>query len=130
MKYTLYIIIFLYSFPVFSCVIESNNFIKGDQGLTLFYSFNVDQVQVGRAFDLKIVFCKKGKPVKDIKNLNIDAKMPAHGHSMNYYPDVVPMGESLYRANNFLLHMPGLWHFFFEFSFEGQDQEIVFDYQL
>lgn len=88
----------------------------------------------GRHFGLDIVVCPKagaGTPVA----LRVDADMPAHGHGMNYRPTVRVMGapaegQSRYRAEGLLLHMPGRWRLHFELSVDGRFERLAHDIDL
>lgn len=44
----------------------------------------------------------------------VDATMPAHGHGMNYRPNIVALGDGRFRADGLLLHMPGRWQLSFD----------------
>ncbi|WP_326534772.1 hypothetical protein [Pseudorhodoferax sp.] len=88
----------------------------------------------GRHFGLDIVVCPKagaGAPAA----LRVDADMPAHGHGMNYRPTVRVMGapgegQSRYRAEGLLLHMPGRWRLHFELSVDGRIERLSHDLDL
>lgn len=43
-----------------------------------------------------------------------DARMPLHGHGLNYRPRISPAGAGRYRVEGILLHMPGPWQFVFD----------------
>lgn len=44
----------------------------------------------------------------------VDAIMPAHGHGMNYRPEVEDRGEGRYRITGMLFHMQGAWRLRFD----------------
>jgi len=64
--------------------------------------------KVGRPFAALIRVCGPAA-----KLAAVDATMPAHRHGMNYKPTVSET-EQGYRAEGFLLHMPGAWEFRFD----------------
>ena len=67
----------------------------------------------GTPFGLEIRVCPvAGAPLPH--RLVVDATMPAHNHGMNYRPTVQPSRPGNWRAEGFLLHMPGRWQFAFE----------------
>ncbi|WP_170363799.1 hypothetical protein [Ruegeria arenilitoris] len=35
--------------------------------------------------------------------------MPAHRHGLNYVPEVSALGDGMFRVDDLLFHMPGLW---------------------
>jgi hypothetical protein len=66
-------------------------------------------LQTGRQFALKLALCGEtgGWAVR-----NVDARMPQHGHGMNYKARILATeAEGRYRAEGMLLHMPGRWRF-------------------
>jgi hypothetical protein len=66
-------------------------------------------IPVGQAFAVDIELCAE----QEVALLAIDATMPAHGHGMNYKPEIVERSHtpqtSYYRAEGLLFHMPGEW---------------------
>ena len=44
-----------------------------------------------------------------IDRVTVDAVMPLHRHGMNYKPIIQNKGNSRYRAQALLFHMPGRW---------------------
>ena len=56
----------------------------------------------------EVVTCGKlgQEPVREI---TIDATMPAHGHGMNYRPAATRTAPGHYRFTGLMLHMPGTW---------------------
>lgn len=55
-----------------------------------------------------------------------DAWMPAHRHGMNYAPAIAKLDWAHYRADGFLLHMPGEWEFIFDFAGLEQNERLSF----
>ena len=49
-----------------------------------------------------------------VESPRVDATMPAHGHGMNYRPNIVVLGDGRFRADGLLLHMPGQWQLTFD----------------
>lgn len=43
-----------------------------------------------------------------------DARMPIHGHGLNYRPRIAATGPGAYRIEGVLFHMPGPWQFVFD----------------
>ncbi|MCP5370230.1 MAG: hypothetical protein H6907_00730 [Hyphomicrobiales bacterium] len=70
-------------------------------GLEVAYRFE-PAPRVGRPFAMVLAVCGPGTELAAV-----DAVMPAHRHGMNYRPTVAETGPGAYRAEGFLLHMPG-----------------------
>lgn len=75
-------------------------------------------------FALEVAVCTSKAPAPS--SLRVDATMPEHKHGMNYRPVVTALGDGRFRAEGFLLHMPGLWEFSFDVRGTGQ-QELLRD---
>jgi YtkA-like len=87
------------------------------------------QVAVGRAFALEAQVCAKGA-APPATGLRVDARMPAHGHGMNYRPTIVPEGNGRFRAEGMLFHMPGSWEVIFDVDASGTHERVARDLQL
>ena len=75
-------------------------------------------LEVGRQFALRLALCgdASGWTVREV-----DARMPQHGHGMNYRASVsAEAEEGRYRAEGLLLHMPGRWRFSVEAEQAGK----------
>jgi hypothetical protein len=71
------------------------------------------KIPVGRHFAVDLLVCARpGFPVASV--IAIDARMPSHGHGMNYKPTLTPLGGNRYRAEGLLFHMPGQWELVFD----------------
>jgi len=77
------------------------------------YRWEPSDVKVGKFFEAEVVACRApgGEVVREIV---IDAQMPAHGHGMNYRPAVTQMGPGRFRITGLMLHMPGMWRLSFD----------------
>ena len=84
---------------------------------------------VGRHFSLWIAVCARGAPAAP-EAVSVDARMPAHGHGMNYQPSVVVLGEGRYRADGLMFHMPGRWELVFAVREDGRTERIVHTFEL
>jgi hypothetical protein len=87
---------------------------------------------LGRHFALEFEVCPKAaaplSPLPD--QVRVDARMPAHGHGMNYRPTVQALGPGRWRAEGLLLHMPGRWELSFEWRRGEQLERLTQDLQL
>jgi hypothetical protein len=72
------------------------------------YRFKPPTLKVGQFFAAEVIACRApgGEPVREVL---IDATMPAHGHGMNYRPSSIQTGDGHYRFTGLMLHMPGAW---------------------
>jgi hypothetical protein len=72
------------------------------------YRWEPAELKVGQFFAAEVVACRAPStdPVREIR---IDATMPAHGHGMNYRPAAAPAAPGRYRFTGLMLHMPGTW---------------------
>lgn len=82
------------------------------------------RIEVSRHFALDIVVCPKaGTPAA--LTVGVDARMPAHGHGMNYKAVVRAAGDGRFRAEGLLFHMPGRWELAFDVQGAGQPERIT-----
>lgn len=84
---------------------ENNNMVA------VHYRTQPTDLPVGAFFTMDIQVCKDSKPW--IGELTIEATMPAHGHGMNYRPQVKQVESGAFHAEGFLFQMPGQWRFDF-----------------
>ncbi len=73
---------------------------------------------------LEFAACARDGRVVDLPR--VDATMPAHGHGMNYRPQVTALGSGRFRADGLLLHMPGRWMLAFSVG-AGSSRETLRD---
>ncbi|MEZ5658663.1 MAG: hypothetical protein R3E83_09055 [Burkholderiaceae bacterium] len=88
-----------------------------DAGVALAWQADAP-ITVGEPFSLRVRLC--GAPAA---RLTVDADMPAHGHGMNYRPEVRETGADgdvrMLQIDNLLWHMPGRWRLSFRVEHEG-----------
>jgi hypothetical protein len=65
----------------------------------------VDEIPLAQPFSILITVCDN----TDVSEMRVDALMPAHQHGLNYTPKVTALGDGVFRVDNMLFHMPGLW---------------------
>jgi hypothetical protein len=58
-------------------------------------------------FSLDLAVCARGG--QPVSALSVSARMPEHGHGMNYRPSIAALSDGRFRADGLLLHMPGRW---------------------
>jgi DNA-binding beta-propeller fold protein YncE len=62
--------------------------------------------------------------------LNVDARMPAHGHGMNTLPRVQKNGDGTFTVTGLLFHMPGHWELYFDVTRGKATQRAQIDVDL
>ena len=83
------------------------------------------QPVVGQHFALLFAVCGRAAPAAP-ESAGVDARMPAHGHGMNYRPSVTALGGGRFRAEGLMLHMPGRWELVFVVQEAGSAERIVY----
>lgn len=82
------------------------------------------QPAVGRHFAVLFLVCgPAGAAEPDA--VTVDARMPKHGHGMNYRPTVAALGGGHYRAEGLMFHMPGEWELTFSVQDGGASERIT-----
>lgn len=69
-------------------------------------------IRVGKPFAIEVAACLTSGAA--IRQLRVDATMPAHGHGMNYKPTEKKLGPGWSRFDGFVFHMPGKWQISFD----------------
>lgn len=59
-----------------------------------------------------------------------DARMPRHGHGLNYRPRIAADGPDRYRVEGVLFHMPGAWQFVFDVRAGGNARRLTTDFTV
>lgn len=74
---------------------------------------------VSGPFEAQVIFCPSDKNTP-VTRVQIDARMPAHQHGMNYFPVVTHSSENRFEIENLVFHMPGAWEIAVS-AFVGED---------
>lgn len=132
MKHCLIIIGLLFNSAVLACTeSQSGHWLTGDSSVRIHYQFEPTAVQAGKPFSLSFQVCDNQQALSGISLVKFDATMPAHGHGMNYLPQVQDLGQSQYRIDDLLLHMPGNWQFTFDVRYDdAKETQLSFDYTI
>jgi hypothetical protein len=80
-------------------------------------------IKVGQPFTVEVVACVGSD--KTPRRIRIDARMPAHGHGMNYTPTEKKLGPGHARFEGLVLHMPGHWEISFDVFSEGARKRVL-----
>ena len=73
---------------------------------------------------LELGICARAAGIP-VERVEVDARMPAHGHGMNYRPSVTQLTAGLFHAEGLLLHMPGAWELIIEVTADGRTDRLV-----
>ncbi|MBI3856677.1 MAG: FixH family protein [Planctomycetes bacterium] len=97
-------------------------------GYTVTLEASPDPIPMNQLFDLTIrVASKGGAPAPAVE---VDARMPAHGHGMNRVPKVTRQADGSYKAEGMLFHMPGHWELYVDLSQGGKTERTQVDVDL
>jgi len=75
------------------------------------------------------VSARSGAAVEGAR-LEIDARMPAHGHGMNRAPKLSKTPDGSNRAEGMLFHMPGHWEMYIDITQGGRSERAQVDVDL
>ncbi len=93
------------------------------------YRFLPETVAVSQPLGLEVIACPKtGAEAPD--QVRVDARMPAHGHGMNYRPQATQLAVGHYRFDGLILHMPGHWQLIFDVVQAGQRTRLTAELEL
>ena len=81
------------------------------------YRWEPSDLKVGQFFAAEVIACRAPGP-DAVREIVLDAQMPAHGHGMNYRPTATPTGLGRFRFTGLMLHMAGTWRLTFDL-FQG-----------
>ena len=79
----------------------------------LVYRIHAGPIRVGKPFAVEVIACLEPGNAAPVR-LRVDARMPAHGHAMNYKPTMRTIGPGHARFEGLLFHMPGRWEITFD----------------
>lgn len=97
------------AWPAFACPTPEQGFRRlASSDAEVAYRWDPAELKVGRFFAAEVVACKAphAEPVREIR---IDATMPAHSHGMNYRPTAAQTAPGHYKFTGLMLHMAGTW---------------------
>ncbi len=77
------------------------------------YRWRPDALKVGQFFEAEVIACRAPGP-DSVREVVLDAQMPAHGHGMNYRPTGTEIAPGRFRITGLMLHMPGRWRLTFD----------------
>jgi hypothetical protein len=77
------------------------------------YRWEPKDIKVGQFFAAEVVTCR-ASGAEAVSRVVVDARMPAHGHGMNYRPKATQAGAGRFRFTGLMLHMAGAWQITFD----------------
>jgi hypothetical protein len=77
------------------------------------YRWEPTDIKVGQFFAAEVVACR-APGTEAVSRMVLDARMPAHGHGMNYRPKATQSGPGRFRFTGLMLHMAGAWQITFD----------------
>jgi hypothetical protein len=77
------------------------------------YRWQPEAPKVGQFFEAEVIACR-GLGPGAVRNVVLDAQMPAHGHGLNYRPTATEIAPGRFRVTGLMLHMPGRWRLTFD----------------
>jgi hypothetical protein len=84
---------------------------------------------LGKHFAIEFEVCPKaGEALPE--QVRVDARMPEHGHGMNYRTSLQAQGPGRWRADGLLLHMAGRWELGFELRRAERVERLTHDLHL
>jgi len=85
--------------------------------------------KVSEHFIVELTVCAKIGAAAP-QSVAVDARMPEHGHGMNYRADVKAQGGGRFEAKGLMFHMPGRWEFVFEVRGGETLDRVTHDFRL
>ncbi|WP_050605361.1 hypothetical protein [Ruegeria sp. 6PALISEP08] len=73
-------------------------------------------IPLAQPFSILVTICGETA----VSEVRVDAIMPAHQHGLNYAPKVTAISDRLFRVDDMLFHMPGLWELQVNVDFNGR----------
>ncbi len=99
-----------------TCVSPANaTIVIEENGSKIVTSLVAKQIKIGAQFAIELLACEGIEKIR-----SIDARMPAHGHGMNYQPTLTRTAQGQYLAEGFLFHMPGTWELMIDAEKDGE----------
>ena len=77
------------------------------------YRWEPGVLKVGQFFAAEVIACRAPE-AGAVREIVLDAQMPAHGHGMNYRPTTTSTGPGRFRVTGLMLHMAGTWRLTFD----------------
>jgi hypothetical protein len=86
-------------------------------------------IPMNEVFDLRFTVAPKTGSSQGL-TVQVDARMPAHGHGMNRVPKLTAQPDGSTKAEGMLFHMPGHWELYFDIAQAGKTERAQVDVDL
>jgi hypothetical protein len=97
-----------------ACPSEAEGFVRlATAEAEIAYRWEPKDIRVGQFFAAEVVACR-APGTEAVSRIVVDARMPAHGHGMNYRPKATQAGPGRFRFTGLMLHMAGAWQISFD----------------
>lgn len=93
------------------------------------YRWEPAELKVGQFFAAEVITCR-APGAEHVREVSIDATMPAHGHGMNYRPSATRAAPGHYRFTGLMLHMPGKWRVTIDLVQSGKRTRLTHEVNL
>ena len=93
------------------------------------YRWEPGVLKVGQVFAAEVIACR-APGAGMVREVVLDAQMPAHGHGMNYRPATTQLAPDRFRVTGLMLHMPGRWRLTFDLVHAGRRTRLSQDVDL
>ena len=97
----------------------------------LIYIETASPIKVSQPFSAVVSLCDDQAATI---SLELDAQMPAHGHGMNYSPELTVLEQTehhlIVQADGLVLHMPGSWEWMINVTSQNTKQSITHSFTL
>lgn len=100
-----------------------------DDDLVVYFRFEPAAPAPAQLFSMRFRICS-GADIASVENFQVDARMPAHNHGMNYRPAVAELDNGLLQASGLMFHMPGLWQVEVDFLYRQRQRTLAIEYRL
>jgi len=112
-----------------TCTIDDGSMIVAEEPLTVIEPTTT--MSVSEPFSVIVSVC--GEDVSTA-SVQLDARMPAHGHGMNYSPEHTVIEQSSehlkVRVDGLVLHMPGQWQWMVDYRAGDKKQALTHNFML
>jgi len=98
-------------------------------GYTVTFESTPAPIPMNEPFDLRFTVAPKLGSSQGL-TVQVDARMPAHGHGMNRVPKLTAQPDGSYQAEGMLFHMPGHWELYFDIAQGGKTERAQVDVDL
>lgn len=90
---------------------------------------NPTKIKVSEPFQVNLQICRTdGEPF--MGQIKVDARMPGHGHGMNYRPEITANTQNSFVGEGFIFHMLGKWQIEFRVMENNKTSKLTIDYHL